>query len=242
MAGLDFCADRQTLKIMRVIAWLSLFFGYIGLLILDGQTFSHAVTGIICGIIAIASGLACARRDHAKGGRRWGGWGTAILGLGLVAFCILQLPSSYKFQKRFNMRSKEHQERNRANPAADFHALGLEDADEARTLFGMYKHVFTTQVSEDYWEDTGPHKPSVHHFNATVIKTYQGDWNPGEAVSFSYDTDMPGLTVSNAFVGTNMLLLTYGHSSNEIPFGLGDFFIVDSNVQQVLQHVFPDNK
>jgi hypothetical protein len=216
---------------MRVIALFCLLFGFMGMFLLDGQTFTHAVMGIIFGIVAIGCGLASTRKDSL--GRIF-----AVLGILLVVFCAFQLPLSHERQKRFNARSREYHERNRANPIADFHALGLEDADEAKALLGAYKYVFTAQVSEDYWENMGPRKPSLHHFKATVIKAYKGDWNVGETVSFSYDTDMPALTVSNAFAGTNMLLLAYGHTSNEIPFGLGDFFLVDTNVEQVLQSVF----
>jgi hypothetical protein len=103
---------------MRVIALLSLFFGFTGLMILDGQTFSHSILGIICGIVAIGSGLACARKDYANGGRRWGGRGVAILGLSLAVYCAIQLPSAYRFQEKFNARSKEYPERNHANPTA----------------------------------------------------------------------------------------------------------------------------
>lgn len=227
---------------MRVIAWLSLFFGFVGLMLLDGQTFFHAVMGIICGVVAMGSGLACARKDYANGGRRWGGRGVAILGLGLTAFCAIQLPSAYKFQNKFNARSNEFHERTQANPTADFHALGLDDANEARTLFELYKHVFAAHVSEDYWENTAQHKHSLHHFKATVTKVYKGDWSIGEKVSFCYSADTTTLNEPNAFVGSNMLLLAYRHGDNEIDFGLGDFFLVDTNVQEVLQCVFPDGR
>jgi hypothetical protein len=104
---------------MRVTALLSLFFGFTGLMLLNGQTFSHAIMGIICGIVAIGSGLACARKDHVNGGRRWGGRGAAILGLGLTVYCAIQLPSAYRFQKKFNARSKEFHEWNQATPTTD---------------------------------------------------------------------------------------------------------------------------
>jgi hypothetical protein len=164
---------------MVILAWVSLFFGFVGLMILDGQTFSHAIMGIFCGTVAIGSGLACARKDHADGGRRWGGWGTAFLGLGLAVFCIIQLPSSYRFQEKFNIRSREFNGRHRTNPTADYHALGFGDATEAKTLFDTYKQVFTAQISEDFWDETTPHKYSFHHFTASVIKSYKGDWKLG---------------------------------------------------------------
>jgi hypothetical protein len=227
---------------MRVIAFLSLFFGFTGLMLLDGQTFTHAVTGIICGTVAIGAGLACARKDHANGGRRWGGLGMAALGLVLAVYCVVQLPSAYGFQEKFNTRSREFYNRNKTNPAVDFHALGLDDAAEARKFFDTYKHVFVARISEDEWEDPGSQKYSFHHFTATVTKIYKGEWKPGEKVSFSHDVDAPALSASNTFVGSNMLLLTDRHTNQEVIFGAGDFFLVDTNVQEVLQRVFSDSK
>ena len=48
---------------MRVIAVLSLIIGFITQGLLDGQTFTHAVIGIVCGIIALGSGSVAAQKD-----------------------------------------------------------------------------------------------------------------------------------------------------------------------------------
>jgi len=207
---------------------------------LDGQTFTHAVMGICCGSVAIGSGLASARKDYADQGRRWLGRIMVALGLVLAVFCAFQLPSGYRFQEKFNMRGKEFHGRNQTNPALDFHALGFDDVREAGTLFDTYRQVCVVQISEDSWEDMGPGKYSVHHLKATVAKNYKGDWGIGEKVSFYHGGDAPALTVSNAFLGSNMLLLANGPASNEIPFGAGDFFLVDTNVEQILQSLFPN--
>jgi len=95
---------------MRVIALLALLFGFMGLLLLDGQVFTHAVFGIICGIAAVGSGLASARKDYSNEGRRWLGRILAILGAMLALFCVTRLPSAYRFQIRFNERSKKARE------------------------------------------------------------------------------------------------------------------------------------
>jgi hypothetical protein len=87
-----------------------------------------------------------------------------------------------------------------------------------------------------------PYKYSFHHFKASVTKSYKGDWKPGEKVLFLYGVDAPALTVSNAFVGSNMLLLTDEHTNRGVIFGAGDFFLVDTNLQQVLQLDFPESK
>jgi hypothetical protein len=101
---------------MRVIALLSLIFGFMAQLLLDGQTFSHAVFGIICGIAAVMGGLVSARKDYADEGRRWLGRIMAGLGLVLALFCIVQLPSAYQFQAKFNERSRKAREMREAKP------------------------------------------------------------------------------------------------------------------------------
>jgi hypothetical protein len=98
---------------MRPVALLCLLFGFVGLGFLDGQTFTHAVIGIAFGVTAAACGLVSARRDPP---RRWEGWVLAGLGVCLGVCCILQLPSAYVFQKRFNDR-KEQRIQRKVEPA-----------------------------------------------------------------------------------------------------------------------------
>jgi hypothetical protein len=93
---------------MRVVALLSLLFGFMGLMILDGQPFSHAVMGIIFGVAAVGCGFGSARRDRANPTCRWEGGIMGLLGLLLIVICALQLPSSYRTQKRFNQMKLEH--------------------------------------------------------------------------------------------------------------------------------------
>jgi hypothetical protein len=93
---------------MRVIALLSLMFGFIGIMILDGQPFAHAVMGIVFGVAAFACGFGSARRDRASAQCRWEGKTMGILGLILIVVCAVQLPSSYRFQTRFNQRSADY--------------------------------------------------------------------------------------------------------------------------------------
>jgi hypothetical protein len=59
---------------MRVIALLSLLFGFTGLMLLDGQTFTHVVMGLILGVVAFACGFGSARRDQASPTCRWEGF------------------------------------------------------------------------------------------------------------------------------------------------------------------------
>jgi hypothetical protein len=104
---------------MRVIALLALLFGFLMQMILDGQTFTHAVFGIVCGVAAIGGGLASARKDHSDKGRRWLGRIVASLGLALALFCVVLLPSAYRFQAKFNERSKKAREMENTKPASN---------------------------------------------------------------------------------------------------------------------------
>jgi hypothetical protein len=101
---------------MRVIALLALFFGAMSQGYLDGQTFTHGVFGVVCGIAAVVGGLGSAREDYADAGRRWLGWIMAGLGLALAIFCVVQLPSAYKFQAKFNERSRQAREMEKTRP------------------------------------------------------------------------------------------------------------------------------
>ena len=94
----------------RVIALLSLLFGFMGIMLLDGQMFTHSVMGVLFGVAAIWGGLSSAQKDHANEGRRWLGRIMAILGLVLIVFCVVQLPSAYQAQKKFNARSQRQLE------------------------------------------------------------------------------------------------------------------------------------
>ena len=104
---------------MRVIALLSLLFGFLGEMLLDGQTFTHAVLGIICGAVAITCGLLSAHKDRANASCLWEGRIMAVLGLALAVFCVIQLPSAYRFQTKFNDRARSYQELHETAPATN---------------------------------------------------------------------------------------------------------------------------
>jgi hypothetical protein len=98
----------EAFSIVRVIALLSLMFGVMGLMLLDGQVFTHAMVGIFCGIVAAVCGVVLTRRG---GKPRWTGWIFAILGLTLAIWCGIESPSAYRFQDNFNKKSREHREK-----------------------------------------------------------------------------------------------------------------------------------
>jgi len=105
-----------------------------GLGLLDGQVFTHAVGGVVCGIVAVVAGLASARKDYADEGRRWLGRIMAGLGVALALFCIVQSPSAYRFQTKFNERSKKAREMMEAKPTAN-----NADAEVRKNLQGKWR-------------------------------------------------------------------------------------------------------
>jgi hypothetical protein len=95
------------MRVSRIIALLALIFGFVSQGLLDGQTFSHAVFGIICGVVVVVFGLAASSQDPAH---RWTGRIMAVLGFTLGVWCLVLLPSAYRFQQHFNHRREERQQ------------------------------------------------------------------------------------------------------------------------------------
>jgi hypothetical protein len=93
---------------MHALALLALFFGFTGMMLLDGQVFTHAVIGIVCGMVAVVCGMVLGRRGRSS---RWTGWALAALGLGLGIWCGIESPSAYRYQKKFNDRTREQREK-----------------------------------------------------------------------------------------------------------------------------------
>jgi hypothetical protein len=76
--------------------------------LLDGQVFTHAMLGIVCGVAAVGCGLASARKDRQY---RWEGWIMTGLGFALGVWCIVMLPSTNGQQERFNDRTRKYREK-----------------------------------------------------------------------------------------------------------------------------------
>lgn len=83
-------------------------------LMLNGQTFAHACFGVFCGVAALTCGLASARKDPAH---RWLGRIMAGVGVVLAIWCVVLIPSAYHYQKRFNDRREQRQEKNSGSSA-----------------------------------------------------------------------------------------------------------------------------
>jgi hypothetical protein len=114
-----------------------------------------------------------------------------------------------------------------------------EDAEGAKTFLNAYKHILVVCVYEDHEEDRGPHRYSLHHFKATVIRTFKGDWRIGERIALVHGVDAPAVATTNGYAGYLMFVFTNGHTNAEINVDAGDFGNYDEELGRVLQCAFP---
>ncbi len=116
------------------------------------------------------------------------------------------------------------------------------DAADTKARLNSYKHILLGCIYEDHWEDRGPHEYSYHHFTATVVRSYKGDWRTSERITFVQGLDYPALTVSNVSVGRLVFLFTDEHKNTEIGFETGDVMNYDAELGQFLQYAYPERR
>lgn len=113
-----------------------------------------------------------------------------------------------------------------------------DDEKGARAFFDTYKNVLVVRIDTDHWEDRGPQRLSLHHFNATVVKSYKGNWSATERIAFVHGVDAPALTTINRMEGQLMILFTDDYTDAEIGVDTGDFLTYDSDLERILKCVF----
>jgi len=101
-----------------------------------------------------------------------------------------------------------------------------------------YNCVLLVCVYEDHWEDRGPSNYALHHFKATVVRTYKGNWRVAERVAFVHGVDAPAQTTANADVGRLMFLFTNEHTASEIGVDTGQFYGYDREGEREMQFMF----
>ena len=106
-----------------------------------------------------------------------------------------------------------------------FYPWGWEDAKHAHALLDGYKHVLVARIDEHSWEDLGPRRLTPHHFKATVVSTYKGDWRVSERVSFVHlvDSPAPAGAATNSPAGGLVFIFTSEHTTNEIGLDTGEW-------------------
>ena len=116
---------------------------------------------------------------------------------------------------------------------------GCEDLSEAKARFDRYKHVFMICISEDHWEDRGPHALAIHHVKGTVVRIYKGDWRVSERISFLQGFDYRSPNTTNAEVGVLGFVFTDQHADTEIGLDTGEFIFYGPELVPALDLAFP---
>ena len=113
------------------------------------------------------------------------------------------------------------------------------NASEAKGRLNEYKQILLVCVYEDHWEDQGYNKYSLHHFKATVVKSYKGDWKTSEKISFVHGADFPAPTSPHNQTGNLLFIFTNQHQPNEIGLETGDFLGYDPAIDRQISFLFP---
>lgn len=111
--------------------------------------------------------------------------------------------------------------------------------ENTKSHLNSFKHILVISVSEDHWEDRGPNRYSLHHFNAKITKVYKGDWKIGERIAIVHAVDSPALTITNALAGHLNFVFTNQHTNSEIGLETGEFGNYIPYMERILQCVFP---
>jgi hypothetical protein len=130
--------------------------------------------------------------------------------------------------------------------STDFGAVFLhsqrEDIENLKSILEGYKHVFLVCIYEDHWEDRGPHEYSFHHFKATVVRTYQGNWRISERVAFVHGVDAPARATFNADAGRLVFLFTNEHTDAEMGFETDEFRTYDAELERKILFIHPKRR
>jgi hypothetical protein len=111
--------------------------------------------------------------------------------------------------------------------------------ENTNSHLNSFKHILVMSVSEDHWEDRGPNRYSLHHFDAKVTKVFKGDWKAGEKIAIVHAVDSPALTTTNAAAGHLIYVFTNRHINSEIGLETGEFGNYIPYIERILQCVFP---
>ena len=101
------------------------------------------------------------------------------------------------------------------------------------------KQFFLARIYEDSWEDKGPGRLAPHHFRATVVRTFKGDWKCSERVAFMHYVDSPASSVTNAAAGSLVYITTNKHTDAEITLDVGEFGNCYPELLDALESKYP---
>src|SRR5258708_1965397 len=70
-----------------------------------------------------------------------------------------------------------------------FHPWGCDNAKVLKARLDQYTTVLAVRVDEDHWEDRGPNRYSLHHYQGTVVRIYKGDWRVSDRIGLVQGLD-----------------------------------------------------
>ena len=105
-----------------------------------------------------------------------------------------------------------------------------------------FKHVMAVCIYQDHCEDRGPHRYSLHHFKATVVRSYKGDWRVGDKIALVHGVDAPAVSVTNGVAGCLMFVFTDKRTDAEIGVDTGEFGNYSPELDEVIRYVFPERR
>jgi hypothetical protein len=123
-----------------------------------------------------------------------------------------------------------------------FHPWGLEDATDAKARWNCYTNIFMVCIYEDYWEDRGPNRYSLHHSAGTVVKVYKGDWRISEKVAFVEGLDYRAPMETNKCTGSLGFVFTNQHTNTEFNVDTGEFGRYDGVFVPALDCIYPPRR
>ena len=126
-----------------------------------------------------------------------------------------------------------------ARNAIMFHPWGWEDAKHAKAHLGAYKHVLVARIDGHHYEDGGPHQLTPHHFEATVVRSFKGDWRVSERIAFVHYVDAPAPThTPDAPRGDLVFVFTNEKTDAEIALDTGEFGAYGVEDEPALEYLF----
>lgn len=120
-----------------------------------------------------------------------------------------------------------------------FRPWGMADVADAKARWNSYSNIFMVCIYEDYWQDQGPNRYSLHHRMGTVVKVYKGDWRISERISFVQGLDYPALMETNKGAGMLGFVFTNQHTNTELVLDTGEFNRYDSDYEPALDCLYP---
>ena len=119
-----------------------------------------------------------------------------------------------------------------------------ETVTEARASQDAIKQIFVAHIDGCTWEDRGPHRLTPYHVQATVVRSYKGDWRASERLAFVHYMDAPAPAAHELPPLCRPRLVrvfTDEHTSSEIELHTGELRNYDKEDEEAraLECVYP---